>query len=380
MSCAASLLGEIVANHYAVGELVDCRRLSLGYVNVSYVIETATDGERKKYFLREYKRGIREEEIVFEHSVIEHLVSKGFDLVAGVIATRDGMTFVKRFEGGDGEVEKGPVFYALFDFLPGEDRYTWVNPTCNDEELANAASVLARFHIAVSDLIPAGKRYEPKILHMLPIIAENVERGAGRGGRTEFDAYLRGNLDLILENINHTLQAIDEKAYESIVHQVIHCDYHPGNLKFQDSQITGLFDFDWSKVDARCFDLALAITYFCTAWEGERDGHLDLRKAALFLRAYRNALESSSEVRPLNEIELKLLPWMISASNIYVLNWTVEDFYGREADPNEYLIYLRHGVRMMRWLEDDRNRDQLQRMIAGAGVGHELYRTFDRSS
>lgn len=360
MAHAASLLGEIIAKHYAVGELVGCRRLSLGYVNVSYVIETTTEGERRKYFLREYKRGTREEEILFEHSVIEHLASKGFDLVAGVIATKDEGTFVRRFE--DGEV----VFYALFDFLPGEDRYSWVDPKCNDEELRNAASVLARFHRAVSDLIPAGKRFEPKILHLLPIIAKNVERGARKAGETEFDVYLLRNLDFILENIDHTLRSIDEREYEGVVHQVIHCDYHPGNLKFQDGEIRGVFDFDWSKVDARCFDLALAITYFCTAWEGAKDGHLDLRKARLFLEAYRGTLEGFSEVEPLSEAELRLLPWMIGASNIYVLNWTVGDFYGREADPGEYLVYLRHGVRMMRWLEDGRNRDQLRRMIAGA--------------
>ncbi len=341
-------------------------QLLLGYVNISYVIEAVINGKRNKYFLRRYKKGIREEEVAFEHSVIKHLVRKGFDLVARVISTRDGKTFVKQFEGEGGEDGGGEVFYAVFDFLPGEDKYTWVNPACNGGELKNAAAVLAQFHNAVFGLAPAGKRYEPQIIDLLPIIAGNVDKCAEKARKTEFDAYFLENLSLILETVNRTLRAIDEEEYKEIVHQVIHCDYHPGNLKFQNGEITGLFDFDWSKVDARCFDVALAVVYFCTTWEGKEDGDLQLNKVATFLNAYQNTLRGTPGVGPLSGIELKYLPHMIDASNIYVLNWTIVDFYSKEVDPQEYLIYLQHGVRTMRWLENKGNWDKLERMIVGA--------------
>lgn len=358
---AAAQLEEILSNHYEIGELVDYEQLHLGYVNVSYIIETVINGERNRYFLRRYKEGIREEEVEFEHSVINHLIKRNFNLVAGVINTRDRKTFVKQFERGEG------VFYAIFDFLPGEDRYTWVNPACSDEELKNAAAVLAQFHDAVFDLKPEGRRYEPKIVDLLPTVAGNAERCAKKAGETVFDTCLLENLGLILETIERTLRAIREKEYEELVQQVIHCDYHPGNLKFQNSEITGLFDFDWSKIDARCFDVALAITYFCTAWEGEGDGDLELNKAAVFLDAYQSTLGATPGVGPLSDIELKYLPHMINASNIYVLNWTIEDFYGKEVDPHEYSIYLRHSTHIMRWLENKGNWDRLERMSAEAG-------------
>jgi homoserine kinase type II len=200
----------------------------------------------------------------------------------------------------------------------------------------------------------------------LLIIAENVGKCAEKAGKTGFDAYLLENLSPILEAIERTLRAIDEKEYEGIVHLVIHCDYHPGNLKFQNSKITGLFDFDWSKVDARCFDVALAIVYFCTTWEGKEDGDLQSNKVATFLNAYQNTLRGTPGVGPLSDIELEYLPHMIGASNVYVLNWTIKDFYSKEVDPQEYLIYLQHGVRTMRWLENKGNCDKLERMIVGA--------------
>lgn len=363
----ASQLKEIISNHYEIGELVGYEQLHLGYVNISYLIETVTDGEKKRYFLRRYREGIKQAEVEFEHSIINHLTKKNFDLVAKVINTKDGKSYVKQFEDrGDRDREEG-LFCAVFDFLPGQDKYTWVNPACSDEELKNAAAVLAQFHSAVFDLNPEGKRYEPKIIDLLPRIAQNVERCAKRAGKTEFDAYFLQNLSPILETIERTLRAIDEKEYQEMVHLVIHCDYHPGNLKFQNDKITGLFDFDWSKVDARCFDVALAVTYFCTTWEGKEDGDLQLNKAAVFSNAYQNTLKGTHGVGPLSSIELKYLPHMIDASNIYVLHWAIEDFYSSEVDPHEYSIYLRHGVHIMRWLENKDNWDRLERMIAESG-------------
>jgi homoserine kinase type II len=358
---AASRLKEIISRHYDIGELVDYEQLHLGYVNVSYVIETVVDGKREKYFLRRYKVETEAEEIEFEHSVINHLLEKSFELVARVIHTRDGKTYVERLEDSRG------VFYAIFDFLPGEDSYTWVNPACNDEELRNAAAVLAQFHNAVFDLNPAGKRHEPRIIELLPRIAENVETCAKRAGKREFDAYFLAHRGFILETVRRTLRAISEKECQKIVRQVIHCDYHPGNLKFQDNEIIGLFDFDWSKVDARCFDVAHALTYFCTKWASEQDGYLQLDKVATFLRSYQDTFRGTCGAGPLSEAELKYLPHLISASNIYVLNWTITDFYGSEVDPGEYLIYLRHGVHIMRWLENKDNWDRLEETVFNSG-------------
>jgi homoserine kinase type II len=87
--------------------------------------------------------------------------------VARIHKTRAGQTYFRRLESpGD---EYG-VFYAIFDFLPGDDRYTWVGPHCLEGELTNAAVMLARFHAAVASLQPRGRRTEPKIIELLPLI------------------------------------------------------------------------------------------------------------------------------------------------------------------------------------------------------------------
>jgi hypothetical protein len=71
-----------------------------------------------------------------------------------------------------------------------------------------------------------------------------------------------------------------------------------------------------------------------------------------------------SRLKPLDEVEIKLLPAMCAAGNVYVLEWALRDFYGREVNPLEYLGFLQHHLCLMRWYDDPANQARLVRMIA----------------
>ena len=347
----AEHLRRITASHYDIGGLSDIKKLDRGYINVSYEIETIKDDKKQKYFLRRYKRGIREEEVRFEHSIVKHLMKKKFSLSAGLIVKKDRSTYVKEIEErGD---QKSEVYYALFEFLNGEDKYTWDNPVCTEKELENAARVLAQYHGAVYDLQYEGKRYEAKIIDLLPTIAGNLMKYAKRTGTTKFDDYFLKHIDYSLGIIDNMVHHIKENDYNRMPQLAIHADFHPGNLKFRRGCIVGLFDFDWSKIDVRCFDVALAVAYACTTWEGKEDGDLLLDRVVLFLKAYQEEAKKLEGVGPLNRLEVQYLPLMIKASNIYILNWDVDDYYIKKPNPFEYLIYLQHNVRTMRWIENN---------------------------
>ncbi len=356
-------LKRILSHHYSLGELVEARPIPRGYVNVSYALEFQTDGGRSRYCFRAYRQGIREEEIRFEHSVISHLTERGFRLTARLVRARDGRTYV--FDEREGR------FYALFEFLPGEDRYTWDAPSCSDRELCNAATAFARFHQAVAGFVPEGRREEPGIQELLPRIAQSLKRRAGQAGGTAFDRYFLQNLAAICTALEQTVSELDRRGCGRGVRQVIHCDYHPGNLKFENDEVTGLFDFDWSKIDLRAFDVALALVYFCAEWEGESDGEVRLDKVRAFLKRYQEVLGAGAGGNlapgPLSELELECLPALMAAANLYVLNWAVEDFYSQGTDPGEYLRYLQHSVRLMRWLEDAENQKRLKETVWRAG-------------
>jgi homoserine kinase type II len=124
-----------------------------------------------------------------------------------------------------------------------------------------------------------------------------------------------------------------------------------------------LFDFDWSKVDVRCFDVALAITYFCSIWEGHAGGSLHMGKTAIFFHAYQQA--GATGVIPLSEPEIKYLPHMIRAANIYVMNWVIQDFYNTKniIDPCNHIKYLQHYGLVLQWLEKDCNFNELEKLL-----------------
>ncbi len=151
-------LREVLA-YYDLGTLVDYEKNERGFVNTAYAICTVSPGKRNRYFLRKYKPGIREEELIFEHSLIDHLVAVGAP-VARIHRTHLGKSYVHLSEGTDGAAS---VFYTIFDYLPGEDCFTWVDPILTKDQLSASAAVLARFHIDAGGFTRLGKRSEPKI-------------------------------------------------------------------------------------------------------------------------------------------------------------------------------------------------------------------------
>ncbi len=339
---------------YDLGELSATVRDERGTVNTSFFIDTLRAGRRQRYFLRRYKPGIRHEEIVFEHALIQHLTARGTCPVARVHVTREGTTVVQR----DGD------FYAIFDYLPGEDRYTWVGPRCSARELRASGRLLAQFHSDLATFTPPGQRAEPKIVELLDVIDRVWAECRARSTGTVFDRYLAEHYDEVRKCIAET-SGVLHRAAGSLPEAIIHSDYHPGNLKFDGQAISGLVDFDWAKIDLRAFDVGLAVWYFCASWEGRADGRLRLNDARTFLEGYQRELMDQSGIGPLTDAELKVLPHLIQAGNIYVLYWSLRDYLGKPVDPHEYLSYLRHSVAFARWFNRPVNRQRLERLLRG---------------
>ncbi len=198
-----------ILSQYDLGELLDYEKDVRGTVNTSYTIEMGTPGGRKRYFLRRYKGWIKEEELIFEHSVITHLKQNGFDLVAGVLKTRDGRTYIRR------EHDEEAAFYAIFEFLRGEDKYTWIDPVCEASEIVSAAETLAKFHMAMAGWKARGKRQEPRIIELLQTIPGRISAGLEQKKDTLFDETLAQNQGLVCQHIEDTIAALNIGASHS---------------------------------------------------------------------------------------------------------------------------------------------------------------------
>jgi homoserine kinase type II len=346
-----------VITQYDLGELVQFEQNLLGYNNTNFAIRLVKDGQIREYFFRRYKTEIFADEIIFEHAIIEHLLKQEIYQVARVHKTTYGETYVVQHPDGGSR----PTFYALFDFLEGEDRYTWIDPQLSPAEVQDAAVVLAKFHHAVANYAPPGRRVEPKILDLLPQIAENLQLVKKASKGSVFDNLLEENLQLLLDDFSQMQAYCAAVDWSSAPEMVIHCDFHPGNLKFSDQQVVGLFDFDWSKVDLRSFDVGLAIWYL-THWDGDLDGIIRLPESMHFLQTYQETLVELPNLALLDEFELRHIPVMINLGNLFILNWTVTDFYATSADADEYLQYLQHSINFSRWFTS-RGRNFIEKFL-----------------
>lgn len=350
-----------VLSFYSIGDLVEHERDRRGYINTSFAIKTILGGKKRKFFLRRYKLGTQKTEVEFEHSIIHNLIDKKIDLVANLINTTSGGTFVER------QISSSPprsVYYAIFEFLAGEDKYTWVDPHCSPIEIEQSAFVLAQYHNAVNDFSPKGRRFGPKIKDLPPQIKNSLHQMIESTRGTVFDTYFRNHTHVIEDSCTRSAQLLREINLSKLPSLIIHGDFHPGNLKFEGEQIVGLFDFDWAKIDFRVFDVALALWYFFTDWKGNNDGVLRFSEGIKFIKVYQSSLEILRMLKPLNRAELHQLPLMISLGNLYVLNWTLTDFYSANVDPEEYLIYLKHSVNFIRWFNESRQ-ESLQDALLG---------------
>jgi hypothetical protein len=121
----------IVTKHYALGELIDAKEIHGGYCNRSFGLVFEKKDRRIKFLVRRYNPKTTEKEIKFEHALVSHLKKNGFDMVAGVIPNKTGGSYVNEKPSDEGRM--GNAFWAVFEFLEGEDRYTWIDtrkPRC----------------------------------------------------------------------------------------------------------------------------------------------------------------------------------------------------------------------------------------------------------
>ena len=359
----------IVEHRYDLGAFLDTWEIQGGTVNTSFMVKIAGSSDKaKRYFLREYTPATVESEIRFEHALLRHLRNSGFELACAPIPGKDGTTYF--LHEASSPLLQADNFWALFDFLKGEDKYSWTHTDLTDQELASSAEILARLHHHGADFMkpPGAERAQPPIMGFLPILKQNFANFTETAPNCQCSHVFNKHASRVQSILDTGIAA--QANYHGLLKIPIHCDFHPGNLKFENGKGVGLFDFDWSKIDYRVFDVALSLFYFTAQWRGEGAGCLRLEPFKLFLSMYQETCSRSSHVPPMSPPELQALVPMLAYANLFVLNWSVVDFCEKSCvDDDAYYTFIQHGIRVMQWIED--NESLLVEAIREAGrPGH----------
>jgi hypothetical protein len=83
------------------------------------------------------------------------------------------------------------------------------------------------------------------------------------------------------------------EAVESSARQLVHGDYHPGNLVVADGQVAAILDWEALRGEAPLLEVASAVLAFCLRSHGEAGRSVDLKCVAAFAGGLRASGEGS---------------------------------------------------------------------------------------
>ena len=179
--------------------------------------------------------------VVFAHSVQATLSEHRFP-VAGLVSTTGGSTLVQH----EGRI------YELFRFITGK-RFDKSNPAASE-----AGRVLAHFHSillnphddpVVGDGTFHRSKQIPEVLGSLSSILSTHEKSTELEGIDDTIAYIRQQYEISAEKVQ-------KLEWNSLEPQIVHGDWHPGNMLYDDTEIIAVIDFDSLRFQPRVTDVA----------------------------------------------------------------------------------------------------------------------------
>lgn len=139
------------------------------------------------------------------------------------------------------------AFYVLYPYhkgTPGNqlDNYSEDVLLAAGRALGNLHQDLANY--TATEEFPSFDLFQEVATFAWPTVQAYLGRG------------FRNRLQDIEQGISHNLI----NPYDSLSRQLIHRDFHPGNLIYQDEKVVGIIDFDRIRIGIRIFDLCYLAT------------------------------------------------------------------------------------------------------------------------
>jgi Ser/Thr protein kinase RdoA (MazF antagonist) len=326
-----------VISHYRLGIIDDVLEFNRGSrKSPKLYLNTATG----KYLLKRRARGRNgTRRAAMAHRVQQHLAEHGFPAPRIALAEPDHTTLLTLNDR----------VYELFEFISGQDYAGSLGETFE------AGRTLGLFHKLVTDFVidaptPAESFHDANAvrtgLNAIPstISAHDSVRG--------YEVDLHETVNKLYDAYDAAAEAADRAGVKhSRNYQLVHSDWHPGNLLFEDGRVVGVVDFDSIRVAPRATDVANGALQFSIVSDGSTPGdwpdYIDQTRLKRFLLGY----DQESAVTP-DEIQA-LVPLMIEALIAEaVVPIAATGSFGRATG----FGFLKMVKRKVRWLQKNAER------------------------
>jgi len=246
--------------------------------------------EQGKFLLKRRARGKDDPyKVAFSHAIQLYLAGKQFPL-PHLIGTRKQNNSMLQWRN---------AVYELFEYIPGQSYPQTLESTFD------SGRVLALYHKLLlefqSEFQPAGGSY-----HAAPSVEQGLKLipGAVHGQEREVEELLR----FLRDSYRHSAAASEEQGLDRWPKQIVHADWHPGNMLYRDNRVVAVIDYDSARQLPRIIDVANGLLQFSIIG-GDDDvskwpEYLDETRFRRFLRGY-------DEVMLLSEAEIRAIPWLM---------------------------------------------------------------------
>lgn len=323
----------IVLSHYDIGVIDSITEFPRGSRKAPKLLIVSEQG---KFLLKRRARGKDDPfKVAFCHALQLHLAAKQFPL-PHLVGTKKENNSMLQWRG---------AVYELFEYIPGQSYPQTLEATFD------GGRVLGLYHKLLenfkSDWQPPTGSY-----HMAPSVQTGLRAIPDILARSGQDvADLAPMLDFLLRSYQHAAEIVDALGLDKWPRQIVHADWHPGNMLYRDNHVVAVIDYDSARLLPRVVDIANGALQFSIIG-GDEDvtrwpDYLDESRFKRFLRGY-------DEVMLLSQAEIRALPWLmieaLTAEAVFPIAAT--GTFGRL----EGLAFLQMVQRKVVWLQHSADR------------------------
>jgi Ser/Thr protein kinase RdoA (MazF antagonist) len=318
-----------VLSHYDTGVVHGVSPLVGGSRRAPKVVVKA---ERGTFLLKRRPRAKDDlERVAFAHTVQRHLAGRGFP-VPELLATVDDRVTALSLEDH---------IYEFFRFVEGS-RYDGSTDAAKE-----AGRQLAILHKHLAKLAVPGDRSR-WCFHDSTLVRRQLKL-IGSGRRTGSRHKARAVVQSLLIRYDRSSDRVNRFGFKSWKRQVIHGDWHPGNILFSGGRIVAVVDFDSVRVSPPPTDLANGMLQFSIVADkpdpADWPDRFDQPRLLAFLNGYRE-ITSLSQRKLYSLVDL-MIEAMIAEAALPV---AATGFFGHLSG----LPFLDMIVRKTKWLRRHR--------------------------
>ena len=236
------------------------------------------------------------------------------------------------------------LVYELFEYIRGTGYDNSLESTYD------SGKILALYHKLLRDYTP---EYEPAVgsYHASKSISSGLDQipftlSRGDQARNISQSQVTSTLGFLRDSYVEAYTHVNDAGLNDWPLQIVHCDWHPGNMLFRNRKVVAVIDYDAARMQQRVIDLANGVLQFSIIGGGEDPtswpDYVDEGRFKRFIRGY-------DEVEVISVAELEIIPWLMIEAMVAesVLPIAATGSFGRM----EGYSFLQMIERKVRWVQ-----------------------------